>query len=175
MSTFDPLTSGCLLTLVGIAAASDLRSHRIPNWLVGAGLMVALVLQVALHGFLHGTQAWLTGALAGLGPFLVLYMLGAVGAGDAKLMASIGAFVGAAAALQIAVASFAMGGLLALIIVLARKQARQTFAGLCARLLWLPFGLRADVAGKDNLTTAARLPYAVAMAGGVLMVMTGAV
>ncbi|WP_420995520.1 A24 family peptidase [Cupriavidus sp. 30B13] len=173
MSAFDPLTSGYLLALVGLAAASDMRSHRIPNWLVAAGLMVALVLQITLHGFGQGAQTWLTGALAGFAPYLGLYMLGAVGAGDAKLMASIGAFVGPQGALEIAVASFAVGGLLALAVMLMRKQVRRTLAGIGTRLLWLPLGLRANLAGRDKLTTAARLPYAVAIAGGVVLVMTG--
>ncbi|WP_454720344.1 MULTISPECIES: A24 family peptidase [Cupriavidus] len=173
MSAFDPLTSGYLLALAGLAVASDLRSHRIPNWLVAAGLVAALVLQITLHGAGQGAWAWLTGALAGFAPYLALYMLGAVGAGDAKLMASIGAFAGPQAALEIAIASFAVGGLLALAVVLMRKRVRSTLAGIGTRLLWLPLGLRASLAGRDKLETAARLPYAVAIAGGVVLVMTG--
>ncbi|WP_059410726.1 A24 family peptidase [Cupriavidus basilensis] len=173
MSTFDPLTSGYLLALAGLAAASDMRSHRIPNWLVAAGLLLALALQMTLHGPGQGAQAWLTGALAGFAPYLALYLLGAVGAGDAKLMAGIGAFAGPQAALEIAIASFAVGGLLALAVMLMRKRVRKTLSGIGTRLLWLPLGLRANLAGRDKLTTAARLPYAVAIAGGVVLVMTG--
>ena len=71
-------------------------------------------------------------------------------------------------------ASFLLGGVMAVTIMLTRKHARQTLAGLSARLLWLPFGWRATATGNDKMETTARLPYAVAMAAGVLLVMTGA-
>lgn len=173
MSAFDPLTSGYLLALVGIAAASDMRRHRIPNWLIVTGLLAALLLQIVRHGIGNGAWGWLTGAFAGLAPFLFLYFLGAVGAGDAKLMASIGALAGTAATLQIVAASFLVGGLMALTVLLTRKHVRKTLAGISARILWLPFGWRSAATGKDRMETAARLPYAVAMAVGVLLVMTG--
>ena len=173
MNTFNPGVSGLVLVMVAIAAVSDLRSHRIPNWLIATGLLAALLLQVFEHGAGGGSRAWLTGALAGLAPFLVLYLAGALGADDAKLMASIGAFVGVQPALQIVVASFLLGGVMALAIMVARKNARQTLAGLSALLLWLPFGWRATAAGTARTETTARLPYVVALAGGVLLVTTG--
>ena len=173
MSALDLTANGLLLAMLGIAAITDLRSHRIPNWLVSAGLLAALLVQILGHGFGAGSWAWLTGAAAGLAPFLVLYLIGALGAGDAKLMASIGGFVGVQAALHIVVASFLLGGVMAVTIMLTRQRARQTLAGLSARLLWLPFGWRATATGNDKMETTARLPYAVAMAAGVLLVMTG--
>ncbi len=38
MRALDLTANGLLLAMLGIAAISDLRSHRIPNWLVLAGL-----------------------------------------------------------------------------------------------------------------------------------------
>ena len=91
MNTFNPGVSGLVLVMVAIAAVSDLRSHRIPNWLIATGLLAALLLQVFEHGAGGGSRAWLTGALAGLAPFLVLYLAGAGGGPHAHQLARIGA------------------------------------------------------------------------------------
>lgn len=173
MISFDPITNGTLLTLVAIAAATDLHNHRIPNWLVATALLLALPLQTYLHGLGVGTSAWALGALTGLAPLLVAYLLRAVGAGDAKLMAAIGAFVGPHAVLQIVLATFLVGGLMALAVMLSRKQTRQALANLTAQFLWLPMAWHGPASGSDiKIEKTYRLPYAVAIAGGVLLVMT---
>lgn len=103
-----------LLLLVFQAAASDLAWRRIPNVLVLAGLLLALV----LHWRLGGGNALLAQGLAGAGVgmllFLPLYALGGMAAGDVKLVAMAGSFVGPWQALQLALLSALAGGVLAL-------------------------------------------------------------
>jgi len=103
-----------LLCLVVQAAASDLAWRRIPNVLVLAGLLLAL----ALHWRLGGGGALLGQGLAGAGVglllFLPMYVLGGMAAGDVKLLAMAGSFVGPWQALQLAVLSAMAGGALAL-------------------------------------------------------------
>lgn len=178
LGSFDVLSAGFLMILVGTAAVHDLRSHRIPNRLVVTGAIAALLLQIALHGAGQGAWLWFTGLAAGIAPFLVLYIAGAVGAGDAKLMACVGACAGAAKVPEILLATLLCGGVLAILVMLARRRVRHTFAGVLGMLLWLPFGMHATTAStgtgeKRTMTTTMRLPYAVAIAGGVLLVMTG--
>ncbi|NYH99278.1 A24 family peptidase [Cupriavidus plantarum] len=179
LGTFDLLTASCLLALVGTAAAIDLRSHRIPNRLVAMGAIAALVVQAALHGAAPGTWRWFTGLAAGIAPFVVLYLVSAVGAGDAKLMACVGAFVGPETALEILIATLLCGGAMAVWTMVARRHVRRTMAGVVGTLLMLPFSWRAGTNGSTHTTTTvtmtARLPYAVAIAGGVLLVMTGVI
>ncbi|WP_342118953.1 A24 family peptidase [Pseudoduganella sp. OTU4001] len=130
-----------LLCLVCQAAASDLAWRRVPNVLVLAGLLLAL----ALHWRLGGGAALLGQALAGgtvgLLLFLPMYALGGMAAGDVKLMAMAGSFVGPAQALQLGVLSALAGGVLA--------------------LCWL-------VAARCRGTVAEGMPYAVAIAVGTI-------
>lgn len=104
-----------LLCLVLQAAASDLAWRRIPNVLVLAGLLLAL----AIHWRLGGGHALLAqgvaGAAVGLALFLPMYALGGMAAGDVKLIAMAGSFVGPWQALQLVVLSVMAGGVLALL------------------------------------------------------------
>ncbi|CAG2156794.1 A24 family peptidase [Cupriavidus numazuensis] len=172
MHAFSPAISFCLLVMVAIAATSDLRRRRIPNWLVGAGLLVALVLQIHQLGAAAGAMTWLTGALAGLAPFVILYLMRALGAGDAKLMAAIGAFVGPQPLLHIMLVTFLAGGVMALIMIAIFRSPRQALARVSVMLLSLPFGMTSVEATSERKTKGSRLPYAVPMAVGVLLVVT---
>ena len=115
-----------LLCLVLQAAASDLAWRRIPNVLVLAGLLLALL----LHWRLGGGGALLAQGLAGAGValllFLPLYALGGMAAGDVKLAAMAGSFVGPWQAVQLSLLSALAGGLLALCCLhLARWRGQQ--------------------------------------------------
>ncbi len=76
-------------------AVSDARTARIPNWLTYSGLSAALVLRFAVLGW-GGLKSGVAGMLAAGGLFFVLFIMGAMGGGDMKLMAAVGAWVGSA-------------------------------------------------------------------------------
>ena len=83
-----------LEVLVIVAAIWDIRTRRIPNWLTLSGV----VLGVALNTFLfeiNGLWFSLKGLGVAFGVYFVLYLLRAMGAGDVKLMAAVGAAAGA--------------------------------------------------------------------------------
>jgi len=103
-----------LLVLVTQAAVTDLAWRRVPNVLVLAGVLLALLLHWRLGGAADLLQQGLGGALAGLLLFLPFYVAGGMGGGDVKLAAMAGAFLGPAAALQLAILSWLAGGVLAL-------------------------------------------------------------
>src|ERR1700724_1236928 len=78
----------------------DYRTRRIPNWLTVSGAVIGIVL--------HGHQAGLFGVMTAFaGMFLALIgllpmvLLRAMGAGDWKLMGSLGAILGPAAMLVV--------------------------------------------------------------------------
>ena len=103
-----------LLCLVFQAAASDLAWRRIPNVLVLAGLLLALGLHWRLGGGGALLGQGLAGASVGMLLFLPMYVLGGMAAGDVKLLAMAGSFVGPWQALQLALLSAMAGGVLAL-------------------------------------------------------------
>lgn len=191
-SVFDPLTSACLIAVLGTAVVTDVSSHRIPNRLVAAGTIAALVLQMWQHGAGDGTWRWATGLAAALVPFLLLYILRAVGAGDAKLMGCVGALVGPNAVPEILLATLLAGGVLGLVVMLWRRESRRTLHAVIGTLLWTPFaghapsmteapattegqGTSRSSTDANRIRTITRLPYAVAIATGVTLVMTGVI
>lgn len=168
------LSLNVLAILLGMAVASDLRERRIPNRLVVRGVLFALALHaLALAGGgagFAGSTAWapLAGLFVGGAALLPLYVLRACGAGDVKLMALVGAFVGPGTVLVAVVCTLVAGGVLSLAYMLARGVAARTLANLRGMLFAWSLNLRGGqgVHLPPLETTAARLPYAVAIACG---------
>src|SRR5687768_4829415 len=127
-------------------AATDLRARRIPNVLTGPVLLGG-ILWAILGG--NGIGAALGGAAIAGGPVLLLWLLGGGGAGDAKMMLALGAWVGPAGALPLVLAVALVGGLVSLGFGLSRRSAGSTGSDFLALLLSLPLAL-AGVRGSDG-------------------------
>lgn len=111
-----------------LAAAVDLRTRRVPN-VVAMSLAAAGVL-IAFAGLGRvGLVASLLGL--GLGVTLMLpgHLFGATGAGDVKLFAAVGAFLGPAGILSAFLYTAIAGGVLAVVIAIRRGRARQAIGG----------------------------------------------
>lgn len=116
MTDWDLLMCLPMLGLLLLAAVVDWRQRRIPNWLTLGLLASGLARSLVWGGALPPTQA-LLGALAGFGLLLVLFVLGAVGGGDVKLLAGVGAWLGPYWVLQV----FAAEAVIGLVIVLVQS------------------------------------------------------
>ena len=174
-----PLTLLPLLLLCALLAAAvvhDVRARRIPNAVVFPGMLAALALHALLPAGagLFGAQPGglgLASALGGLGLGLAvlmpLYVLRLMGAGDVKLLAMVGAFVGAGQILAVGLCTLMAGGVLALVFAAWQRKLR-ALVGNAGRMA-LHGGLSA-LAGDLNGFVAApdaasgRLPYAIAIA-----------
>jgi prepilin peptidase CpaA len=110
MTMHQLATSALLCAILAVAAYSDIRTHRIANRLTLFGLVAGLGLQCLGHG-LHGVTAGLLGAGVGLLCFAPFYLRRAMGAGDLKLLAAVGAFLGPQGAFFAALFSLLAGGL----------------------------------------------------------------
>lgn len=124
MDTQYLLTSALLLLLL-IAAWQDVRHYRIKNTLVITGALVAVIAHTMLPAGL-GFDTALLGWLTGLALLLPLYLLRMMGAGDVKLMAMTGAFLGPQAVMIACLYILITGGVLSIIVALWRGQ----FSGL---------------------------------------------
>ena len=100
MNTYTLLMCLPVLGLLVVAAVVDWRTRRIPNWLTFT-LVLSGLAQSWMPQAIVGPWSSLTGLLAGFGLTLLLYLLGALGAGDVKLLAGIGAWFGPQAALAV--------------------------------------------------------------------------
>ncbi|HEY1148799.1 MAG TPA: prepilin peptidase [Pseudoduganella sp.] len=127
MPTFSDLV---LLSLVGLAACCDIDRRRIPNLLVTSGLAAALLLHLASGGPPAVLRLGLAGAVAGGAIFLPLYLLRGMAAGDVKLMAMAGAFLGPPTAALAALLTLIAGGGVALLMLALSRQTGRPASGL---------------------------------------------
>lgn len=171
------LNIGFLLLLLLIAAWCDIRSRRIPNAVVFPGAVVGVLSNAMLPQEMGGLGV--LDSLAGLGVGLVLllplYLLRAMGAGDVKLMAMTGAFLGARGATGALLCVLLAGGVLALGVAWHQGKLRRLvdnlkmmlFIGAVGGSMWsLPVvGNHPDSAAES----VGKLPYGVAIAAGTMV------
>lgn len=162
-----------LIAVLLVASAFDLHQRRIPNRL----LAVALVMAVTLHVASGNPAALLTscaaGFVLGLLMFLPLYLLRGMAAGDVKLMATVGAFLGPSLVFQASLATYCCGGVLALLTVLYKRRSRAAFANVFALLLPALMRVQGVRLAPDSTAVASvgGMPYAVAITAGTLIVL----
>lgn len=159
-----------LLLLVSIAAVNDLMTRRIPNRLLLAGLACVLVLHLLSATPGAALLAALGGMGVGLAVFLPFYVLRGMAAGDVKMMMVVGAFTGPADALEIAVLTWCIGGVMALVLVLLRGRLRLVLGNLGRMIsgLMAP-GIQVVAPGEQQ--SAGSMPYGLAIALGTLTVL----
>lgn len=157
------LTAPLMLVLLTIATCDDLIEQRIPNAVVLWGIVLALGI-----GGLTGGHAGFISAFSGLllGGLLLLpfYALGGMGAGDVKLMAMAGAFLGPTATIVAVIVTLVAGLVLALSVFgiwLVMKSGPGLYA-LTQLRSHLPRRLRPAFPGNRP----AHFPYAAAIATG---------
>jgi prepilin peptidase CpaA len=151
------------------ATVCDLRARRIPNALT-FGAAVAALIASTWSGGLAGAHTSLLGWLLGLALWLPFFALGGMGAGDVKLLAAVGAWLGPRDVLTTAIYAGLAGAVLALAVVLVRRSGRTTVANL-AMLTghWRVAGITAHPQLTLATSTGPRLPYAVAVLIGTLV------
>jgi prepilin peptidase CpaA len=151
-----------------IATVVDIRERRVPNVLTMTMAAVGLVLAMAGIG-----SASVGASLAGLGLGLVLllpaHMLGAMGAGDVKLLAAFGALLGPAGIFAAFLRAGIAGGAIALVVAMSRGRFLQTLE----RTALLVTIRRQAVALVEDPTANNRFPYAPAIAIGATMAVLG--
>ncbi|HEU5314775.1 MAG TPA: A24 family peptidase [Chloroflexota bacterium] len=141
------------------AVFTDLRARRISNKLTYPTMLFGLVANTALYGWEGFGHAWM-GWGVGLGVMLIPFLLRAMGAGDVKLVAAIGAVKGPEFVLLAALYACVTGGLLAIFYLYRERRVTNTFKYLAFGWLW---------ALKGNGPKAGAIPYAPAIAAGVVL------
>lgn len=162
--------TGILVLLVTVAAISDYRTRRIPNWLVLAGAFYGVIYNTALPPTPHDSILFpLAGLGLGLLLFLPLYLLRAMGAGDVKLLAMVGAFLGPEDTLYSALATMVVGGALAIVFAVTRGKVQLMFRNITSMLQLSVLSVAGGSAPNLQIapqTSAGKLPYGVAIAIG---------
>lgn len=167
-----------LIGLLLIAAWSDIKTRRIPNWLVLLGILVGLLANGLLPAGLGFNNTFVPGGLGllaalqgmglGLAVLLPLYLLRAMGAGDVKLMGMVGAFLGPVHVQGAILFTLLAGGLVALILALRSGMLKRLIQNIKFILMG---GMVKMSVGQlpvmDDLPlSVGKLPYGVAIAMG---------
>jgi len=159
----------CTFGFTLIAAWTDLRDRRIPNWLTIPGIFAGVALNSYLRGW-HGTKASLEGAGLALLVLLPLVLLRALGAGDWKLMGAVGAFLGPILLPFVLVGSIFVAGAMAVVQMIRTRKVIETFCNLAILVQgFFSFGLRVNPDISLDNPVLMKLPFGVAVAGGTLI------
>lgn len=149
-----------------LGAWFDVISARIPNRLTYPAILTALALRFSFLGW-RGLLEGLLGVVLCGGAFLLLFVIHAMGGGDVKLMAAVGAWVGYRNAGVALIVCALAGGLIALGYVVVLKRYRTTFSNITALIRFhATSGLQANPALNLSSANAVRMPYGLAIAAG---------
>ena len=158
----------CAVLLSVIAAYTDLRWRRIPNWITVPGCLLGLGLNVAHSGWV-GLKVSLVGAGLGLLLLFPFVILRSLGAGDWKLAGAVGAFLGPGVLIDILLASVFVAGLMAIALVIYKGRLRETMRNLKHLVGSLAtFHMPGPEVSLDN-PHSLKVPYGVALAFTVVL------
>ncbi|HVA47603.1 MAG TPA: prepilin peptidase [Pirellulales bacterium] len=154
-----------------VAAAIDGWKLKVPNWLTFPFIVSGWVYCGAAGGW-EGLAHSLLGTAAGLGVLLPLYAIGGMGAGDVKLLAGVGAWVGATVTLYAFCLSAVVGGVIAVAMVAWRrawKKHQSQFWMILGEIMTVrqPERLAAIAAGRKS--SMLLLPYGIPIAIGTIL------
>jgi prepilin peptidase CpaA len=168
METVATLLTLTVAALLVAGAASDVRTARIPNRLILAGLLLAPLAALAGSG-IGGLGTALAATAVAFAIGFIGFALGAIGGGDAKFLMVGAAIVGLPDLVAFLLAAGAVGGALAIGMLVWRRK------GLEATVMTLDLakhagtlghkGHRARLGDADRLT----VPYGVAIAAAALV------
>lgn len=151
---------------VTVASVIDWRSRRIPNLLTFPLAGLALLGNAVAGGF-PGLLAALLGLAIGLVFFLLLMALGAMGPGDVKLMAGLGALLGVVHVFWIGLFTAVMGGVLAVLYSMGRGSLPRMVNRTWTLVRHIVFTGHLPKAEELGATREDYMPYALAIALGV--------
>jgi len=167
----SPRTGG-LMALLVIAAITDAKTGRIPNWLVFGGAAFGLLYNSLFPVFPRdiGILVALGGLGVGLVALLPLYVLRVMGAGDVKLMAMVGAFLGTWATVGAVIATLIAGGVLAVALTLLSGSAVRMWRNVAMMFRGTMLTIATGVGGlaTHDGPSAGKMPYGVDIAVGTI-------
>jgi len=125
----------CLVLIV--AAYIDGKELRVPNWITFPMVATGIAFNVWVSGW-SGLGGALVGTAVGLICLLPLYSVGGMGAGDVKLMAGMGAWLGGWTTFYAFCVSTVVGAIMAVCMVIYSGRIKQHYANFLMILTeWL--------------------------------------
>jgi len=152
--------------MICLAVTIDIRSNRIPNWISLSTLILGLSTQLVINGS-DGLIFSLGGVALGFICFFPFYLKRGMGAGDVKLMAVIGSFLGFKFTLLAVAYTLIFGGVMGILIILNKGKTK-----ILLRRYWNMASITLAtrkvfyIPPPENDPGHSRFAYALAIAGG---------
>jgi prepilin peptidase CpaA len=158
----------CALGIAAAGAVTDVHSRRIPNSLTYKAIFAGFAVRAMVEGW-HGLREGFFGLAIAGGIFLLLFFLGAMGGGDLKLMAAVGAWAGPSQAVTVLISAAFAGGILAICYMVFRRRVFQTLRNSMELVSHhATSGLQPHPLLNIRETSGLRVPYGLAIAVGTL-------
>ncbi len=164
----DPFLIIFLSCILLIAAIIDVRIQKIPNLLTFPAMVVALAYHCITNGW-DGLLFSAGGLALGIALFIIPYLMGGMGAGDAKLMGAVGALIGPKSIFLASLFTAVAGGIYALLLLLIScKYFKDFITRHAATLKTFAFTGQLIPIPADENEKKPRLCYGLAIAFGTL-------
>jgi prepilin peptidase CpaA len=162
----------CVLVSVVLIAAAviDGSKLKVPNWITFPMILTGWAASTVMFGW-NGLIASLIGTAVGLALLLPAYAIGGMGAGDVKLLAGVGAWVWGWATFYAFCFSAVIGGLIAVGMVLYKKEARRhagQFWAIATEILVVRDPNKLSAMAAERKSTMLLLPYGIPIAIGTI-------
>jgi prepilin peptidase CpaA len=158
------LLAGAAFTLLlAGACVSDLRSRRIPNVIVAALILSGIGYAFATMTPLAALQHTIGGSTVGLALWLPFWFMRVLGAGDVKLAAATGAWLGVVGVVEASLLGAAIGGVLA---GWALTRHGGLAAGAARFGAWMLASRITGALAEELTPKERRIPYGLAIAAG---------
>lgn len=151
-----------------IGCVFDLHSRRIPNELTLGAALAAVIVSAVTGGL--GAVGWSAAGWAiAAALWLPIYALGGMGAGDVKLMAAIGAWLGPAIVIYAVLYAAIAGAVFAIALAIAQGCIRQTYSNVQLLIIhWRVVGFTPHAQLNLGSAPSPRLAYAVPILVGTM-------
>jgi prepilin peptidase CpaA len=171
LASLHPSIVAAMTAITLVAAFTDLKARRIPNWLVLAGVVAGFGLNAALGGWSGVAAAGLGFGLALL-IYVPLFILRAMGGGDVKLMAAIGCMAGPNNWFTIFILASIAGAVYAVFLLVAKRSmggAIWNVLHIVKELIRLRLPFRSKPQLDIGHPKALSVPHGVSIAAGTLV------
>jgi prepilin peptidase CpaA len=157
------------LIVAALATATDIHSRRIPNWLVIPFLFTGIAASCWVNGWRGFSQSF-SGLGLGFLVYGILFLMGGMGAGDVKLCAAIGAWIGPNQLFIALIFTGMVGGLMAVCWSIYAGFFRDMLVSTCDLISFRElFGKHSDRKPTLDGHNSRKIPYAPAIAIGTMM------
>ncbi len=153
-----------------LAAVIDGIKLKVPNWVTFPMIIGGWLYSGVAFGW-EGVGYSLLGTAVGLGLLLPLYAIGGMGAGDVKLLAGVGAWVGATITFYAFCLSTVVGGVIALGMVLYRRswqKHRDNFMMIVQEVVTVRNPAELSAIAAERKSSMLLLPYGIPIAIGTI-------